>query len=61
MAAYHHIMAITTTTTMDNGILALATIVALIQTDFCHHAKRIIILARVTEDISEQSDIFNNQ
>lgn len=61
MAVYHLIMAITTITTMDNGILALATIVALIQTDFCHHAKRIIILAQVTEDISKQSDILNCQ
>lgn len=44
MEVYNHIMAMQMVIMVDNGILVLATIVALIRMVFCHHVKRAITI-----------------
>lgn len=50
MEAYNLTMAMQTAIMVDNGILALAIIVALIHMVFYHHVKSIIIRAPDIED-----------
>lgn len=50
MEAYSHTTVTRTTITVDNGILAMDTIVAPIRMGLCHHAKAITIQAPAIED-----------
>lgn len=53
MEVYNHTMATETAIMVDNGILALATIVALIHMAFYHHVKPITTRAPDTEDTTD--------
>lgn len=58
MEVYNRTMAMQTAIMVDSGILALATIVAVIHTGFYHHVKRITIRAPDIEDTIDSKHLF---